>query len=165
MSENGVYTFSNYTTNTADDGVALLIDEYTAADNVTNNGLFIGSTDPAESIVFTPTAPGTYYYVCIMHPEASGKIIVEPAPSTAIPLVAVNSVGLGAQRSEIIVDKIFSLSEGDLLQVGSEIVRVTGIDGPSRRINLDRGINGTTVVDHLPGCGISSYKPKYAPLI
>ena len=159
--EHQVYVVSNYTTNTADDGVALLIDEYTAADNVTNNGLFIGSTDPAESIVFTPTAPGTYYYVCIMHPEASGKIIVEPAPSTAIPLVAVNSVGLGAQRSEIIVDKIFSLSEGDLLQVGSEIVRVTGIDGPSRRINLDRGINGTTVVDHLPSSAITSYKPKY----
>lgn len=156
-----IYIVSRFTTDVADDGVALLIDEYTEAEGVTNNGAIIGVGDSPESIIFTPNAPGIYYYVCITHPEASGVIKVDPAPSTAIPLVSVDSVGLGSGRTEVVVDKVFSLSEGDLLQVGSEIVRVTSINSQSRRIGLVRGVNGTNIVNHLPESSIVSYQPKY----
>ena len=99
-----------YVTGLKDDGVALKMETYTEADGVTNNGVLIGVGDPAQSISFTPIAPGTYYYVCISHPEAVGKITVYPAPSTAIPLLSVNAVGLGVQRTEIKLQNVFSLA-------------------------------------------------------
>lgn len=152
---------SDYVTSILEDGVALKMETYTEADGVTNNGVLIGEGDPAETISFTPTAPGTYYYICVSHPEAVGKITVYPAPSTAIPLVAVNAVGLGLQRTDIKVDTVFSLSVDDMLQVGSEIIKVTAIDKPNKKLTIERGIEGTTPVNHLAASKLTTYKPRY----
>ena len=150
-----------YVTGLKDDGVALKMETYTEADGVTNNGVLIGVGDPAQSISFTPIAPGTYYYVCISHPEAVGKITVYPAPSTAIPLLSVNAVGLGVQRTEIKLQNVFSLATDDLLQVGSEIMKITGVDKDNRKISLQRGVEGTLAVNHLASSSVKSYKPRY----
>jgi len=152
-----VWFVSDYSTNVREDGVALEIATSTPSNEATNNG----STDDTQNIVFTPTIPGTYYFVCISHPEAVGTINVEPAPSTAIPLVSVNAVGLGVERTDIVLDKVFSLSENDLLEVGSEIVKVTSVDTVNRKVGLERGVNGTSALNHLAGSTVLSYKPRY----
>jgi len=150
-----IYIVSDYRTTILEDGVALDIEEYTEASGVTYNG------STTDTISFTPIAPGTYYYICITHPEAVGTLTVYPSPSTAIPLVSVNAVGLGDQRTEVVLDRVFSLSLGDTLSVGSEIVRVISIDKITRRVGLERGVNGTTAVNHLANSKITSYEPKY----
>ena len=153
-----IWIVSDYsTTIRQEDGVALEIATYIAASGVTNNG----SSDETQTITFTPQAPGTYHYICISHPEMVGELTVYPAPSTAIPLVSVNAVGLGVQRTEIVLDKIFSLAENDLLSVGSEIVRVTSVDSNTRQVSLERGVGGTNAVNHLPNSVVTSYQPKY----
>ncbi|AOV58590.1 structural protein [Synechococcus phage S-CAM3] len=152
-----IYIVSDYRTSILEDGIALDMESYTEASGVTNNG----STDTNETITFTPQAPGEYYYICVSHPEAVGTLKVYPSPSTALPLVSVNAVGLGDQRTEVVLDRVFSLSIGDTLSVGSEIVRVTSIDKVTRRVGLERGVNGTTAVNHLANSKVNSYKPKY----
>lgn len=153
-----IWIVSDYSTTVRqEDGVALEIATYNAATGVTNNG----SSDDTQTITFVPQAPGTYYYICTTHPEMVGELTVYPAPSTAIPLVSVNSVGLGSQRTEIILDKVFSISQNDLLSVGSEIVKVLSVDSNTRRVSLERGVNGTSVVDHLPGSSVTTYQPRY----
>lgn len=152
---------AGYVTGFKDDGVALKMEEYTEASGVTNNGVLIGEGDPAQTITFTPTSPGTYYYVCVSHPEAVGTITVYPAPSTAIPLVSVNAVGLGLQRTEIKVDNVFSLSVDDMLQVGSEVIKITAIDKLNKKLTIERGIEGTTPVNHLAASKLTTYKPRY----
>ena len=152
-----VYIVSDYRTSVLEDGVALDMEEYTEAGGVTNNG----STDNTQTITFIPQVAGTYYYVCVSHPEAVGTLTVYPAPSTAIPLVSVNAVGLGDQRTEIVLDRVFSLSVGDTLSVGSEVVKITSIDRLNKKLGLERGVEGTRAVNHLPNASVTSYKPKY----
>ena len=156
-----IWIVYDYSTEVKDDGVALSVVDYNPAGGVVNNGLLIVEGDAPATLTFTPDAPGTYYYVCLTHPEASGTITVYPSPSTSLPLVSVNAVGLGVQRSEIKLDKVFSLSEDDLLQVGSEIIRITAVDKPNKKINIERGVEGTIAVNHLAGSSVKSYKPRY----
>lgn len=161
--ENRIFIVSDYTTDIASDGVALKVDpgNYTPVPGVTNNGVQVASGAPDQIISFTPTYPGTFYYLNIDHPEAVGIITVYPAPSTAIPLVSVDSVGLGVNRTTITLDKVYSLSVDDLLKIDNEIVKILAVNQTSKKITIQRGVNNTEIVNHPLNSKVTSYNPRY----
>lgn len=156
-----VYIVSEYTTTLASDFTSQQIQTYNPVEGVINNGVLITNGDPAEYIEFTPTYPGVFYYISITNPEAVGTIRVYPSPSTAIPLLAVNAIGLGVDRTDCVLDTVFGLSEGDYLNVNNEIIQVTAVDSVERKVSFDRGVFGTSIVNHPLNRVITSYKPRY----
>ena len=138
-----------------DDGIAQFTIDYTIASGVTNSG------SVTDTITFVPTVAGVYQYVCVTHPEARGTITVYPAPSAAGPLVNVDAVGFGTDRTDLNVTNTFAASVGDLVTVGSEIVKITAVDTVNKNISVDRAQEGTTKVNHLNEKEIFSYLPNY----
>ena len=106
--------------------------DYTIASGVTNSG------SVTDTITFVPTVAGVYQYVCVTHPEARGTITVYPAPSAAGPLINVDAVGFGTDRTDLNVTNTFAASVGDLVTVGSEIVKITAVDTVNKNISVDR---------------------------
>ena len=138
-----------------DDGIAQYTIDYTIASGVTNSG------SVTDTITFVPTVAGVYQYVCVTHPEARGTITVYPAPSAAGPLINVDAVGFGTDRTDLNVTNTFAASVGDLVTVGSEIVKITAVDTVNKNISVDRAQEGTTKVNHLNEKEIFSYLPNY----
>ena len=81
--------------------------------------------------------------------RSRGTITVYPAPSAAGPLVNVDAVGFGTDRTDLNVTNTFAASVGDLVTVGSEIVKITAVDTVNKNISVDRAQEGTTKVNHL----------------
>ena len=144
-----------YTTKLKEDFVAIEVDEYTDAGGVTNNGATTGD------IVFTPTYAGEFYYIVPDHAEAVGKITVLGPPNPAIPLLGVNSIGLGVQRTDAVLDTVYSLSEGDKLKINSEIVKIVSIDDTTRKVTFDRGQDNTIITNHPINSQVKDYESKY----
>ena len=144
-----------YQTSLKSDNVALQLDSYTDADNVTGQGAVTGD------IVFTPTYTGVFYYIDTLYPEAVGKITVLNAPDPMPPLLVVNSVGLGVERTDAVLESVYSLSNGDLLKINDEILKVVGVDNATRKVTFDRGQDNTEIVNHSLGASIKSHKPQY----
>ncbi len=145
----------DYETSLASDQVALVLDSYTDADGVVGQGAQTGD------IVFTPSYPGVFYYIDTQHPEAVGKITVVDAPNVMSPLLVVNSVGLGVDRTDAILENVYSLSNDDLLKINNEIVKIVSIDSDTRKVTFLRGQNNTEIVNHTLGASIESYETQY----
>jgi hypothetical protein len=156
-----VYIVSEYTTTTASDFISQQIQTYNPVPGVANNGVQITTGDPAQYIEFTPTYPGVFYYISTSNPEAVGTITVYPAPSTSIPLLGVNNIGLGVDRNDCILDGVFGLSEGDYLKVNDEILQIIAVDSVTRKVSFDRGVLNTKIVNHPLRETITSYNPRY----
>lgn len=153
LQNHAIYFVSDYTTLTGTDGETPIIDEYSIA---------VGSsTDQNAPLTFTPQTTGTYYYICITHPNAVGKINVFPAPTGSFPLVNVNAVGFGRGRVDMVVTNTFGISENDLISVGSEVVRVTFVNNNDKKLTVERGQENTDVVDHNDGKELTSFRPRY----
>ena len=153
MAGHSIYVVGAYDTTLGTDGTALVIGDYDVA---------VGSsTDQSVPITFTPEFAGTYYYICIAHPEMVGTITVYPSPGSSTPLINVDAAGFGVDRTDLNVTNTFGVSVNDLLSIGSEILKVTAINNVSKKITVLRAQEGTRKSDHGDGKDITSYNPSY----
>jgi hypothetical protein len=74
-------------------------------------------------------------------------------------IVYVDHVGFAVGSTILTVSSSNGVSNGDLLEIGSEIVQVSSISG--NKLTVIRGKEGTSDADHYDGQQISLYKPKY----
>ena len=79
--------------------------------------------------------------------------------STMRLVIYVDHVGFAAGSTQLIVDDAVKYANGDLIQVGEEILEVSSIDGSTLTVSTAR--EGTTAVDHYDGQAVSLYKPRY----
>ena len=144
-----------YQTSLGTDFVALVLDSYTDAPGVNNQGATTGD------ITWTPSFEGVFYYINTDHPEAVGKITVLPGASPAIPLLGIYDVGFGVDRTDAILESVYGLSNNDLLKINSEIVEVVSIDSSTRKVTFSRGKEGTNIVNHPVGSKVDSHNANY----
>ena len=71
----------------------------------------------------------------------------------------VDHVGFAAENTSLIVADAKSFSDGDLVSVGNEIVKVASILGST--LVVERAQEGTVSQDHFNGKEVSLYKPQY----
>ena len=153
MAGHTIYVVSNYSTSTASDGYALKVDDYDIATG--------SSTDQSAPITFTPQFAGTYYYICIAHPEMVGTITVYAAPGSSTPLINVDSAGFGVDRTDLNVTNTFGIATNDLLSIGSEVIKVVTVDNTNKKMTVLRAQEGTSKSDHGDGKDITSFNPTY----
>ena len=79
--------------------------------------------------------------------------------STARLTLYVGHVGVPAGGTKVTVDNSLGFSTDDLIQIGEEILKVTGITGND--ISVTRGQEGTTDIDHFDGQEVKLYKAQY----
>ena len=79
--------------------------------------------------------------------------------STARLTLYVGHVGVPAGGTKVTVDNPLGFSTNDLIQIGEEILKVTGITGDE--ISVTRGQEGTADVDHFDGQEVKLYKGQY----
>ena len=79
--------------------------------------------------------------------------------STMRLVIYVDHVGFAAGSTQLIVDDAVKYANGDLIQVGEEILEISSIDGSTLTVSTAR--EGTTAVDHYDGQAVSLYKPRY----
>ena len=73
--------------------------------------------------------------------------------------VYVDHAGVALTSSNIPLKTSLGFAEGDLLSIGSEVVQILDINGDI--LEVSRGQEGTTAVDHYDGAEVSLYKPNY----
>lgn len=71
----------------------------------------------------------------------------------------VDHAGFAIGSTKLIVDSSIGISNGDLLQVGREVVQVSSISGNT--LTILRAKDGTVEGDHFDGEIVSLYKPRY----
>ena len=71
----------------------------------------------------------------------------------------VDHAGFAIGSSKLIVDSSIGVSNGDLLQVGKEVVQVSSIS--NNTLTVLRAKDGTVEGDHFDGQLVSLYKPRY----
>ena len=74
---------------------------------------------------------------------------------------SVDHVGFAQLNTELKLGQVNRLSEGDLLQVDDEIVQITSIDSTNRSVVVERGKEGSIVVDHFNDARVILYKGIY----
>ena len=79
--------------------------------------------------------------------------------STARLTLYVGHVGIAAGATKVTVDSAQGFAENDLIQIGQEILKISGIN--ANDISVIRGQEGTTDVDHFDGQEVSLYKAQY----
>ena len=153
MGGHTIYVVSDYSTTLALDGYALKIEDYDIATG--------SSTDQSVPITFTPQFAGTYYYICIAHPEMVGTITVYPSPGSSTPLINVDSAGFGVDRTDLNVTNTFGIAVNDLLSIGSEVIKVVTVDNANKKMTVLRAQEGTSKSDHGDRKDITSFNPSY----
>ena len=153
MGGHTIYVVSDYSTTLALDGYALKIEDYDIATG--------SSTDQSVPITFTPQFAGTYYYICIAHPEMVGTITVYPSPGSSTPLINVDSAGFGVDRTDLNVTNTFGIAVNDLLSIGSEVIKVLTVDNTNKKVTVLRAQEGTNKSDHGDGKDVTSFNPSY----
>ena len=79
--------------------------------------------------------------------------------SSARLTVYVDHAGVALTSSNIPLRTSLGFAEGDFLSIGSEVVQILDINGDI--LEVSRGQDGTTAVDHYDGAEVSLYKPNY----
>ena len=79
--------------------------------------------------------------------------------STARFTIYVGHVGVPAGGTKVTVDSALGFAENDLIQIGEEVLQIAGINGND--LNVTRGQEGTSDVDHFDGQAVTLYKPRY----
>jgi hypothetical protein len=75
--------------------------------------------------------------------------------------INVDHIGLAQLNTKLSLVQVNKLSENDLLKIDSEIVKVVSIDSSNREVTIERGIEGSNIVDHFDGTLVSLYKGVY----
>jgi len=92
--------------------------------------------------------------------SVSGTALSKAGGSTKPDLqLSVDHVGLSIQNTVLNVANADNITVNDHLQIGSEIVKVTGKSGTA--LTVERAQNSTTAVDHFNGATVSVYNFGY----
>ncbi len=79
--------------------------------------------------------------------------------STARLTLYVDHVGFAAGATTLTLDSTTGFSEGDLINVGDEIMEIVTVNG--KNLTVTTGRENTTVVDHYDGQEVSLFKARY----
>lgn len=82
-------------------------------------------------------------------------------PNSRDYLAIVDHVGFSISDTDLFLTDIRGVSEQDLLQVGSEIVKVASVDVQNAKLTVTRGENNTTITDHFDGSVVIASQPQY----
>ena len=74
---------------------------------------------------------------------------------------SIDHVGFAQRNTELKLVQVNRLSENDLLLIDSEIVKITSIDSTNRSVTVERGQEGSVVVDHFNDAKVELYKGIY----
>jgi len=75
--------------------------------------------------------------------------------------IIVDHVGVSAENTEISLISINNISNGDFLQIGEEVVKVTSADKDNKSITVERAQKNTKAVDHFNGQKVNFYETSY----
>ena len=73
----------------------------------------------------------------------------------------VDHVGLAAANTIVYLSNVNNLSQGDLVQIGPEIMKITGVDTAQKTITVDRGQENTVPTNHYDRATVSLVNPFY----
>jgi len=81
--------------------------------------------------------------------------------STRFFVADVDHVGFSFSETTLKVNKVEGLSQNDLIKIGKEILKVTGINSNNNSITVVRAQESTTAIDHYNTQPVLLYKSKY----
>ena len=122
--------------------------------------IVIGDSTNISSIEITDAGSG-YRKDDILTITDASVTKISGASNPMIPLLVVNSIGLGTERTDAILDTVYSLSNGDILKINNELVKISSIDQNTRKVSFERGYNNTVIVNHSLGATVTSNDPDY----
>lgn len=108
------------------------------------------------------TSKGRFYKKGDILTATPGSIYRNPSSSTSRFLtIEVDHAGFAATNTRLFLNEVSSISNNDLLQIGTEIVKVTSIDTFTNSVVVQRAQENTSSLDHINKSVVSSYLPKY----
>ena len=122
--------------------------------------IVIGDTNNISSLEITDAGSG-YRKDDILTITDASVTKITGAPNPMIPLLVVNSIGLGKERTDAVLDTVYSLSNGDILKINNELVKILSIDQNTRKVSFERGYNNTDIVNHSLGVPVTFNDPQY----
>ena len=122
--------------------------------------IVIGDSTNISSIEITDAGSG-YRKDDILTITDASVTKISGASNPMIPLLVVNSIGLGTERTDAVLDNVYSLSNGDILKINNELVKIVSIDQNTRKVSFERGYNNTDIVNHSLGVAVTSNNPQY----
>jgi hypothetical protein len=122
---------------------------------------FTGTGYGSVSVV-SITTKGSDYIKGDILTVADSSLLRNPLEvSTQRLALNVDHVGFSLQNTELKLRQVNKLSENDLLQVDSEIVKVVSINSNDRVVTVDRAQEGSIARDHFNNANVSLYNGVY----
>lgn len=81
--------------------------------------------------------------------------------STQRLILVVDHVGVGKSNTTIKLSSVNGLSNDDVLQIGSEVVKIVSVDQTEKEITVTRGFNSTKILDHFDGKSVELIDQQY----
>jgi hypothetical protein len=155
--------------NISDDTKVLSVDTDTKVVTLTNNQVSFPITGSVTSAVFNPgvissvtiTSKGKDYRRGDTITFKDSDLDKGSVPNSRDYLAIVDHVGFSTSDTDLFLINVRQLSNDDLLQIGSEIVKVSSIDTQNNKVSVTRGENNTSIIDHFNGARVSYVDPQY----
>jgi len=111
---------------------------------------------------FTITTKGTNYIKGdILTVSDADLSRLSNSISTQRLAINVDHIGFAQLNTRISLVQVNKLSEGDLLLIDSEIVKIVTIDSGTNSVIVERGFENTNVVDHFNDALVTLYNGQY----
>lgn len=108
------------------------------------------------------TSKGKLYKKGDILTVAPTSIYRNPSSSTSRFLtIEVDHAGFSSSNTRLFLNEITGISNNDLIQLGTEIVKVISIDTSTNSVVVLRSQENTNSLDHIDKSVVSSYLPKY----
>ena len=145
--------------NISTDTKVLSVNTNTKVVTLTNNQVAFPITGNVTSAVFNPgvissvtiTSKGKDYRRGDTITFKDSDLDKGNVPNSRDYLAIVDHVGFSVSNTDLFLTSVRQLSENDLLQIGSEIVKISSIDAQSSKVSVTRGENNTPITDHFNG--------------
>lgn len=135
-------------------------------------GIGIGGDPGNATASVVVNANGQVESVTIENPGygyAKGDFLTIPSASLGrnvegvIPVVIlqVDHAGFARESTIMKLGEVKELSNGDLLKINNEIVKITSVDAVQKQVIVERAQEGTTAADHYFNQDIEIYNPNY----
>jgi hypothetical protein len=70
-------------------------------------------------------------------------------------------VGFSAQNTELFLNSVVGISNGDSIQIGDEILEVVSVNETTKSLSVLRGRNSTRIVNHYNGAEVYTINSRY----
>lgn len=108
------------------------------------------------------TTKGKFYKKGDLLTASPSSIYRNPTSSTSRFLtIEVDHAGFAATNTRLFLNEVTGISNNDLLQLGTEIIKVVSIDTFTNSLIVLRAQENTNSLDHIDKSVVSSYLPKY----